>query len=74
MDLNISKKLGQFIDNAKHVLNISYKPTNEEFNRSARIIILGILLIGVLGLGIAIVASLVEFGTLQLIGLPGIAI
>lgn len=29
MDLNISKKLGQFIDNAKHVLNISYKPTNE---------------------------------------------
>jgi protein translocase SEC61 complex gamma subunit len=70
MDFDIAKRINAFLDNASHVLNISYKPSNEEFNKSARIIILGIILIGLLGLSIAIVASLIETGSLSLIGLP----
>ncbi len=69
MDFNLARKLRMFIDNSKHVLNISYKPSNDEFNKSARIIILGILLIGLLGLAIAIIASLIETSSLSLIGL-----
>ena len=67
MDFNIVKKLKTFEDNAKHVMNISYKPTNQEFEKSAKIIILGILLIGILGLVIAVVISIIETGGLSLI-------
>lgn len=55
MNLNITQKLSIFITNSKHILNISYKPSNEEFNRSARIIILGIIIIGALGFVISII-------------------
>jgi protein translocase SEC61 complex gamma subunit len=47
-------KLHTFFANSKHILNISYKPSNEEFNKSARIILLGILVIGALGFVISI--------------------
>ncbi len=59
--------LRSFIQNSRHIINISYKPSQIEFNKSAKIIILGILLIGVLGLVFAIVVSLIVTGTLSLI-------
>jgi protein translocase SEC61 complex gamma subunit len=55
MNINIMPKLRTFFTNSKHILNISYKPSNEEFNRSARIILLGILIIGALGFIISII-------------------
>jgi protein translocase SEC61 complex gamma subunit len=55
MDLNVVPKLRTFFTNSKHILNISYKPSNDEFNKSARIIILGILIIGGLGFIISII-------------------
>lgn len=49
MELKLGYRLRSFFSNARHILNISYKPSNEEFNKSARIIVLGIIIIGVLG-------------------------
>lgn len=55
MNLNFGARLRSFLTNAKHILNISYKPSAQEFNRSAKIIILGILIIGFLGFIISLI-------------------
>lgn len=65
--MNLIDKLKKFIDNAKHVTSISYKPTREEFNKSAKLIIVGILLIGTIGFIMAIIISLIITGSLSLI-------
>jgi protein translocase SEC61 complex gamma subunit len=62
--LNVVSKFKKFITNSKHVLNISYRPTNEEFKRSAKIIILGIIAIGVVGFVIGVIISFVTTGIL----------
>lgn len=65
--MNIIAKIKRFITDSRHVLGISYKPTQEEFRRSAKIIIIGIAIVGVLGLVIAIIVSLVITGSLTLV-------
>ena len=55
MNFNIRQRITSFIDNSRHVLNVSYKPDIAEFNRTARIIILGILLIGLVGFIISVI-------------------
>jgi len=62
--MSISSRFRQFIDNSKHVFSVSYKPTTQEFDRSAKLIIIGILLLGFLGLIIAIIISLFVTGSL----------
>ena len=57
MELKLGYRLTTFLTNARHILNISYKPSNEEFNRSARVILLGILLIGALGFIISLIVG-----------------
>jgi protein translocase SEC61 complex gamma subunit len=54
----------KFLDNSKHVLSVSYKPSDAEFRKSAKLIIFGILLMGALGFAISIVVSLIISGTL----------
>ena len=56
--LDIKGKFRNFVVNSKHVLNISYRPTHEEFNRSAKVIVIGILIIGFLGFIIGLIISL----------------
>jgi protein transport protein SEC61 subunit gamma-like protein len=65
--MNIIDKLKKFITNSRHVLSISYKPTRQEFNKAAKLIIFGILLIGTIGFVIAIIISLIITGSLSLI-------
>ncbi|MCL4403536.1 MAG: protein translocase SEC61 complex subunit gamma [Candidatus Marsarchaeota archaeon] len=65
--MSIITKLSKFIDDSKRVLSISYKPNSEEFNKSAKIILIGILLVGVIGFIIAIIISLIISGSLSLI-------
>ncbi len=65
--MSIMGKFRKFIDDSKRVMSISYKPSSEEFNKSAKIILIGILLIGVIGFIIAIIISLVISGSLSLI-------
>lgn len=67
MNLDIFGSFKKFLDNARHVMSISYKPTRDEFNRAAKLIIFGILLIGTVGFIIAIVISLIITGSLGLI-------
>ncbi len=55
------------VENSKRVMNVSYRPTEQEFKKSAKVIILGILIIGILGLIIAIIISLIVTGSLALI-------
>ena len=54
----------KFIENSKHVLSVSYKPTDAEFRKSAKLIIFGIILMGALGFVISIIVSLIISGTL----------
>jgi protein transport protein SEC61 subunit gamma-like protein len=58
------EKLKKFIENSKHVLSVSYKPTDAEFRKSAKLIIFGIVLMGALGFVISIIVSLIISGTL----------
>ncbi len=55
MNLNLGPRFRAFMTNARHILNVSYRPSDEEFNRSAKIILLGIIIIGVLGFIISII-------------------
>ena len=65
--MGILDSIKKFIDNSRHVLSISYKPNRPEFERAAKLIIFGILLIGVVGFVIAILVSLIITGSLSLI-------
>jgi protein transport protein SEC61 subunit gamma and related proteins len=65
--VDITGSFKKFIDNSKHVMSISYKPTRDEYNRAARLIIFGILILGILGFVIAILISLIITGSLSLI-------
>ena len=56
-----------FISNARHILYVSYKPSEQRFKRTAKIIILGIVLIGTVGFIIAIIISLLVAGNFSLI-------
>lgn len=63
----IVQRLKTLIDNSKHVLSISYKPTNQEFKRSAKLIIIGILIIGAIGFVIGLIVSIAISGTLKVL-------
>ena len=65
--MSIGKSFNRFMDNSKHVMGISYKPGRDEFSKAAKLIIFGILLIGVVGFVLAIVISLIITGSLSLI-------
>ncbi|HVC58583.1 MAG TPA: protein translocase SEC61 complex subunit gamma [Candidatus Acidoferrales bacterium] len=62
--MQIFQQIKSFIDNSRHVMSISYKPTRTEFNKSAKVIILGIILIGVIGFLLSIVISFITTGVL----------
>ncbi|MEM3827408.1 MAG: protein translocase SEC61 complex subunit gamma [Candidatus Micrarchaeaceae archaeon] len=67
MNFNIIGALRNFYNDSKRIISISYKPSTDEFNKSAKIILLGILIIGVLGLILAVIISLIITGTLSLV-------
>lgn len=65
--MNIQASIKKFITNARHVMSISYKPTRDEYNKAAKLIIFGILVVGVMGFLVAILISLIITGSLSLI-------
>ncbi len=56
-----------FITNARHILYVSYKPSEDRYKKTAKIIIIGIVIIGTMGLIIAIVISLLVAGNFSLV-------
>lgn len=67
MNLDIAGVFKKFIDNSRHVMSVSYKPDRNEFNKAAKLIIFGILLVGVVGFVLALAISLIITGSLSLI-------
>ncbi len=57
VNLNPIPRIKAFLSNSRHILNVSYKPDASEFNKTARIILLGILLIGLLGFVISVIVG-----------------
>ena len=49
MNLNFIPSLKSFYDNARHILNVSYKPGMQHFQKTLKIVLLGTLIVGVLG-------------------------
>jgi protein translocase SEC61 complex gamma subunit len=43
------KKVKNFYTESKHTLSMSYKPTPEGFRRTLKIVIAGILILGIMG-------------------------
>jgi protein translocase SEC61 complex gamma subunit len=60
------EKLRRAVSDARHVLSMSYRPSGDEFNKSAKMIIIGILLVGLMGFVISLVVSLIISGTLPI--------
>lgn len=59
MKFNIISDLKTFFLSSKRIINISYKPSKQEFNKTIKILIIGILLIGLIGFAISIIVNLV---------------
>jgi protein transport protein SEC61 subunit gamma-like protein len=58
--MNEIDKVRDFVQHALRVLNISYHPTQEEFNTTAKITGLGMVLIGVIGYLITLVFGVID--------------
>ncbi len=58
INLNPMPKLRSFVSDSRRILSVSYKPTNEAFKRTLKIILLGILILGVMSF---VIAGLVGF-------------
>ncbi len=65
--MGLISNLQSFITNARHILYVSYKPGPDRFKRTAKIIILGIAVIGLAGFIIAIIVSLLVYGNLSFV-------
>ncbi len=65
--MSLISNLQSFITNARHILYVSYKPGTDRFKRTAKIIILGIAVIGLAGFVIAIIISLLVYGNLSFV-------
>jgi protein transport protein SEC61 subunit gamma-like protein len=61
--MDVIKNIKDFIENSKRVMNISYKPTMDEFKKSAKVVLFGILLIGVSGFIIGFIIYYIITGT-----------
>ena len=59
MEINIAKSLSSFWGDAKRVIAVSIRPTSEEFRRTLKIVLLGVLVLGILGFGISIITKLI---------------
>lgn len=47
--------LKRFYAESKHILSVSYKPTHDELVRTTKIVLIGILILGVAGFVIALI-------------------
>lgn len=59
MKLNPIPSIMQFLDDAKRMLAISYKPGPDEFKRTLKIVLLGTLILGALGYIISLIVGLI---------------
>ena len=53
------KSTKKFLSDARHILSISNKPSNEEFMRTLKVVLLGTLALGVFGFAISLIVGLI---------------
>ena len=59
MNLNPIPKLKNFYSDAKHVMGVSYKPDMDTFMRTLKIVLIGVLILGVMGFIISEIIKLI---------------
>ncbi len=59
INLNPAPRLKRFIADSKHIISVSYKPDTASFKRTLKIVLIGILTLGILGFVIAEIINLV---------------
>ncbi|MDE1856240.1 MAG: protein translocase SEC61 complex subunit gamma [Candidatus Micrarchaeota archaeon] len=59
MNFNPLPGIKSFYENARHILNISYKPKMEHFQRTMKIVLFGTLIVGILGYLISLIVTLI---------------
>ena len=55
--MNVVGKLKDFYSDAKHVMSVSYKPDMDTFKRTLKIVLIGIILLGILGFTIYLIIN-----------------
>ena len=55
--MNVVGKLKDFYSDAKHVMSVSYKPDLDTFKRTLKIVLIGIILLGILGFVIYLIIN-----------------
>jgi protein translocase SEC61 complex gamma subunit len=58
INLNPIPKLKRFYSDSKHIISVSYKPDSHAFKKTLKIVLLGIIILGILGFIIAEIINL----------------
>lgn len=58
MNLNPIPKIKNFISESRRILSVSYKPSTDAFKRTLKIILIGIVILGLMSF---VIATLVGF-------------
>jgi protein translocase SEC61 complex gamma subunit len=59
MNFHPIKSLKEFYADSKHVLSVSYRPDRETFMRTMKIVVVGILILGVMGFIISYIIAFI---------------
>jgi protein translocase SEC61 complex gamma subunit len=59
LQFNPVQKIMQFYDDSKRLLSVSYKPSNDEFKRTLKIVLFCTIILGVIGYIISIIVGLI---------------
>ena len=57
--MDVFKPFRNFYSDSKHVLGVSYKPDADTFKRTLKVVLLGILILGVLGFVISVIINFI---------------
>ena len=57
---NPLKTIRDFINDSRHIMSVSYKPDIDTFRRTLKIVLLGILVLGILGLIISQIINYID--------------
>ena len=58
INLNPVPKLKRFYSDARHIISVSYKPDTASFKRTLKIVLIGIIILGILGF---IISEIINF-------------
>jgi protein translocase SEC61 complex gamma subunit len=59
LKLNILSRLKTFYSNSRHVMSVSYKPDMDTFRKTIKVVLIGTLLLGFIGLVISLIIGVI---------------